>query len=174
VKPGGLDSLRGIQAALTDALVPELTSAYAQDAAQTLTMLLESLATGWDTAVEDLVSANAAVRDLLSQAVRVFASNEGNEPAASLVKMFEDAIAVPPAASLRISELTAESESLRAALEKVVEALEDIAAGSADAPAMALRRSIYAHLRTEAGAGWSFWDVASFRERMVALKSEHK
>ena len=88
--------------------------------------------------------------------------------------MCEDAIAVTPAATLRISELTAESESLRAALEKVVEALEDIAAGSADAPAMALRRSIYAHLRTEAGAGWSFWDVASFRERMVALKSEHK
>ena len=174
MKPGGLDSLRGIQAALTDALVPELTSAYAQDAAQTLTMLLESLATGWDTAVEDLVSANAAVRDLLSQAVRVFASNEGNEPAASLVKMFEDAIAVPPAASLRISELTAESESLRAALEKVVEALEDIAASSDDAEALALRRSIYAHLRIEAGAGWSFWDVASFRERMVALKSEHK
>jgi hypothetical protein len=174
VKPGGVESLRGIQAALADALVPELTSAYAQDAAQTLTMLLESLAAGWDTAVEDLVSANSAVRALLSQAVQVFAANEGNEPAASLVKMCEDAIAVPPAATLRISALTAESEALRAALEHVLVALEDIAAGSADAPAMALRRSIYAHLRTEAGAGWSFWDVASFRERMVALRSEHK
>jgi hypothetical protein len=174
VKPGDFASLRGIQAALADALVPELTSAYAQDAAQTLTMLLESLAAGWDTAVEDLVTANAAIRGLLSQAVPVFASNDGNEPAASLVTICEDAIAVPPAASLRISELTAESESLRVVLEKVVEALEDIAAGSDDARALALRRSIYAHLRIEAGAGWSFWDVASFRERMVALKSEHK
>ena len=174
MKPGGIASLRGIQAALADALVPELTTAYAQDAAQTLTMLLESLAAGWDTAAEDLVSGNAAVRDLLSQAVQVFVAGDGNEPAAPLVKLCEDAIAVPPAASLRLSALTAESESLRAVLERVVEALEDIAAGSADAPAMGLRRSIYAHLRTEAGAGWSFWDVASFRERMVALKSEHK
>jgi hypothetical protein len=154
--------------------MPELSSLYTQDAAQTLAMLLESLAADWDTAVEDLVSANTAVRDLLTQTISVLAPGEGNEPATAFVKQCEDAIGVPPAASLRISELTAESESLRAALEQVVEALEDIAAGSADAPAMALRRSIYAHLRTEAGAGWSFWDVASFRERMVTLKSEHK
>jgi hypothetical protein len=175
VKPVGIASLRGIQAALADILVPELSSAYAQDAVQTLTMLLESLAADWDTAVEDLVCANATARELLSQAVSLFAAeSEGNEPAAALVKECEDAIAVDPAASLRISELTAEGERLRAALEKVLVALEDIAAGLADAPAMGLRRSIYAHLRTEAGAGWSFWDVASFRERMATLKSEHK
>ena len=174
MKPGDNVSLRGVQSAIAGALVPELTSAYAQDAAQTLTMLVESLAGGWDSAVEDLVSGNARVRVLLSEAVSIFAVGGGNEPGASLVKVCEDAIAVPPTATLRISELTAESESLRAALEKVVEALEDVAAGSADASAMALRRSVYAHLRTEAGTGWSFWDVASFRERMVALKSEHK
>jgi len=175
LKPDGITSLRGIQAALADALVPELSSAYAQDAAQTLTMLIESLVAGWDTAAEDLVSGNREVRRLLAEAVAVFSlPAAGNEPAAALVKLCEDAIAVPPVASLRISELTAESESLRAALEKVLVALEDIAAGSADVPAMALRWSIYAHLRGAAGAGWSFWDVASFRERMVRLKSEHK
>ena len=175
MKPDGVASLRGVQAAIADVLMPELHSAHAQDAAQTLTMLLESLAAGWDTAVEDLVSGNREVRRLLAEAVAVFSAlGGGNEPAAALVKQCEDAISFAPASSLRISELTAESESLRGPLERVLAALEDIAAGSADAPALALRRSIYAHLRTEAGAGWSFWDVASFRERMATLKSEHK
>ncbi len=175
MKPGGLASLRGIQVAIADALVPEMSSAYVQDVAQTLTMLLESLAAGWDTAAEDLASGNREVRLLLVEAVAVFSlPTNRNEPAALLVKQCEDAISVAPAASLRISELTAESESLRAPLENVLVALEDIAAGPAGAPAMTLRRSIYAHLRTEAGAGWSFWDLTSFRERMAALKSEHK
>jgi hypothetical protein len=143
VKPDGIASLRGIQAALADALVPELTSAYTQDAAQTLTMLLESLAAEWDTAVEDLVSGNREVRRLLAEAVTVFSPpTNGNEQAAALVKQCEDAIAVAPAPSLRISTLAAEGERLRAALEKVLVALEDIAAGPVDAPAMALRRSI--------------------------------
>jgi len=174
LRPGDIASIRGVQATIASAFIPELTSPFAQDAAQTLTMLLESLAGSADSAVEDLVTGNLTVRGILSDAAALFEADEGNEPAAALVKVCEDAIAVPPAASLRVSDLTAESDALSAALERVVEALEDIAAGSADAPAMALRRSIYAHLRTEAGAGWSFWDVASFRERMVALKSEHK
>jgi hypothetical protein len=136
-------------------------------------MLLESLIGGLDSAVEDLVSGNRVVRELLSQAITVFSGEAGgNEQASALVKQCEEAIAVPPAARLLVSELTAEREALREALEQVLVALEDIAAGSADASAMALRRSIYAHLRTEAAAGWSFWDVASFRERMAALKSD--
>jgi hypothetical protein len=172
MKPGDLATLRGVQAAINETLVPELQSAYAQDAAQTLNMLLESLAASLDTAVEDLVRNNNAVRDLLREAITVFSGGAGNEQRLDLVKRCEEAIAVPPAARLLVSELTAESEALRGALEQVLVALEDIAAGSANRPAMKLRKSIYAHLRTEAAAGWSFWDIASFRERMAALKSD--
>jgi hypothetical protein len=173
LKPGDLQSLRGVQAAIAETLVPELQSAFAQDAAQTLNMLLESLAGSLDSAVEDLVTNNKAVRGLLTEAARVFSTAaDGNEQAAAIVRKCEEAIAVRPASRLLVSELTAESEALRGALEQVLVALEDIAAGSADAPAMALRRSIYTHLKTEAAAGWSFWDIASFREKMAALKSD--
>jgi hypothetical protein len=111
---------------------------------------------------------------LLGKAVSILSGRVGNEPAGDLVSQIEEAIAAPSATSVRISELATESEKLRRVLEAVVVALEQIAAGPADAGAMALREAIYSHLRVEAGAGWSFWDVASFRERMAALKSEHK
>ena len=173
MKPGGLQSLRGIQPVLAE-LMPGLQSLYAQDAVQTSTMLVESLAAEWDVAADELRTGNLAVRDLLGEALSIFTGRSGNEPAGGLVKQVEEAVAAPPATSVRISDLTAESEVLRAALEAVVMALEDIAAGPADAQAMVLREAIYSHLRVEAGAGWSFWDVASFRERMATLKSEHK
>ena len=173
MKPGGIESLRGLQAALADSIIPELQAMYAQDVAQTIAMLIESIAADWDTAADDLKTGNAAVRGLLREAFSVFSRLEaGNEQAGTLVKQVEEAVALPPAASLRISELTSESEQLRATLERVLVALEDIAAGPEDHPAMALRESIYSHLRIGAAAGWSFWDVASFRERMARLKSE--
>jgi hypothetical protein len=169
VRPGGLQSLRGIQAALADAIVPGLAEVYAQDVAQTTTMLVESLAADWDTAADDLRNDSDAVRSLLARAISLFSAGKGNEQPAALVQEIEEAVARPPAASLRISDLAGDNDMLRGALERTLVALEDIAAGTADAKALELREAIYSHLRIGAAAGWSFWDVASFRERMARL-----
>ena len=66
MRPTGPESVRAIQAALAEVIVPELASAFAQDAAGTVQMLLESIAGEWDTAAEDLRNDNEALRALLS------------------------------------------------------------------------------------------------------------
>jgi hypothetical protein len=66
MRPNGLESLRAVQAALAEVIAPELSSAFAQDAAQTVQMLLESLASEWDTAAEQLSLDNETLERLLS------------------------------------------------------------------------------------------------------------
>ena len=52
MRPNGVESIRAVQSALAEVIAPELTSPFAQDAAQTLQMLLESLAADWDSAAD--------------------------------------------------------------------------------------------------------------------------
>ena len=68
MRPGSLESLRGVQTALAESIVPQLASAYGQDIAGTLQMLLESLAAEWDSLVEDLSEDNRRMRELLAGA----------------------------------------------------------------------------------------------------------
>jgi hypothetical protein len=174
MRPGSLDALRGIQTAIAEAIVPELQTVFAQDVAQVNNMLIESIAADWDSLVEDLQVDSSAVRALLEKAVSVLSPMvEGNELLSAHVTEIKGTLS-PGSNVLRISELTSENDTLRGALERTLVALEDIAAGPGDASAMALREAVYAHLRTVSAAGWSFWDVSSFRERMTALKSEDK
>ncbi len=175
MKPGSLESLRGIQVAIAEAIIPELQAAYAQDVAQVGTMLIESLAAEQDSLAEDLKADSTAVRDLLRRSVSVLSPlSKGNEQLVTLVREVEGTVNLPGSSSLRISELTSENDALRAALEHTLVTLEDMTAGPEQPEALALREAIYSHLRIGAAAGWSFWDVASFRERMAALRSEHK
>ena len=44
MRPNGLESIRAIQSALAEAIAPELTTPFAQDAAQSAADVLESLA----------------------------------------------------------------------------------------------------------------------------------
>jgi hypothetical protein len=171
MKPGALESLRGIQVALAEAITPSLGDVYSQDVAQTLTMLLESISAEWDSAAEDLQADNEAVRTLLDRASSVIPLLDGKGSGQALAKQIEDAVSRPPSTSLLLSELAAENETLRGALESTLVALEDHAAGPASAEPMELREAIYSHLRVWSAAGWSFWDVASFRERMAAIHS---
>ena len=65
----GLESIRADPVgARGGASLPELTSPFAQDAAQTLQMLLESLAAEWDSAAEQLRGDNETLARLLLSA----------------------------------------------------------------------------------------------------------
>jgi hypothetical protein len=172
MRPGSLESLRGLQMAIGESIMPQLTSAFGQDTATTLNMLVESLAAEWDGLAEELSEDNTRMRDLLTSAVsdlRQFA--DGNETITRLVNNIEEPDG-DSAASLKVSALSAENDRLRGKLEALIVALEDVEPDPEYASLKALRAAVYKHLRRGAGAGWSFWDVASFRERMATLKSE--
>jgi hypothetical protein len=171
MRPGSLESLRGIQAALAGSIIPELSSAYAQDTAGTLQMLIESLAAEWDGLVEELSEDNRLMRELLNEALSVLKPHsEGNETITRFVNKMEEPVG-GSGPSLRISVLNDENEALRGQLELLTVALEDVAPDPEYAALGDLRRAVYGHLRRVAASGWSFWDMASFRERMAALKS---
>ena len=173
MRPGTLESLRGVQAAIADTILPELQAVYAQDVASMSQMLIESIASEWDSLAEDLHADSLRMRELLAAAIdslRPFAG--GNETIASIVRQIEELSGSPGAPSLRISDLTAENDRLRGLLERLIVALEDLQLDPRYGALMGLRSAIYGHLRRVAAGGWSFWDMASFRERMAALKSD--
>ena|SRR5438309_2170187 len=172
MRPSGIESLRGIQLAIVEALVPELQSAHALDVAQTLQMLIESLASEWDTAADDLRSDNEASRRLLGAlAASSGTAPAGNEKLASLVHQISEALAQPEPGSLALSALRAENERLGRVLEAAVVLLEDLSLDRRYQGLMEHRAAIYRHLREVAARGWSFWDMAGFRERMAAHRA---
>jgi hypothetical protein len=172
MRPTGLESIRAIQAALADIIAPELTSAFAQDAAGTLQMLLESLAGDWDTAAEDLRCDNEALSVLLAASRDALDSAlPGNKSLASTVTDIENRLREIQDDSLTLSSLASRNHALRALLERILVAFEDLTGQSEYEKIDGMRQDIYAHLRKVATRGWSFWDISSFRERMVAVRS---
>jgi hypothetical protein len=172
MRPGSLESLRGLQTAIAEAVLPQLTTPFAQDTAGTLGMLIESLASEWDGLAEELHDDNLRMAGLLARAApELRASAEGNESLRALVNFIEEPDS-HSSESRRISVLTAENDRLRGKLERLIVALEDVEPDPRYAPLMGLRGDVYRHLRRVAAGGWSFWDVASFRERMASLRAE--
>ena len=173
MRPGTLESLRGVQAAIADTIVPELRGIYTQDVASTSQMLIESIASEWDSLAEDLHTDNARMCELLAGALsQLQPFVRGNESVAALVRQIEESSGGPGSSSLRISDLQAENDRLRGLLEPLVVFLEDAEPDPRYEALMGLRSAVYGHLRRVAAGGWSFWDMASFRERVAALKSD--
>ena len=171
MRPNALESINALRAGLAEVLTPELQSAYAQDTASTLQMLLESLAAEWDSAAADLHSDNQAL-ELLLRDVRD-ALNDGNEGAHSLVTSIDETLAAAAGDSLVLSALSRRNVALRGALEAALVEIEDRIAQTKGSAALARARSAaYEHLRDVAARGWSFWDVASFREYMARYRAE--
>lgn len=176
MRPTGLEALKGVQTALAEVILPELQSMFAQDAAQVMSMMMESLAGEWDTAAQDLDSDNRALVELLSQAASAISSLPRSDPSpeglAALVKEIESVLSEPAADSLALSALGARHSRLNGVMEKVLVELEE-AVGRPGMEALdAMRQGVYRHLRKVALRGWSFWDVASFRERMVRARAK--
>ena len=168
MRPNGVESIRGIQAALTEVVSPEVQSEFTRNVLQTIQMLLESLAGEWDTAAEDLHKDNRKLADLLllsAQAIR--ALPHSNDQLTSIVDEVEDVVSGEEQQSLVVSTMTATNNQLLATLERVLAVFGDGIDDAEYAGLAPVRRAIYQHLREVAVRGWSFWDAASFRERMA-------
>ena len=164
--------MRGIQAALMEGVAPEIQSEFALSVMQTIQMLLESLAASWDTAAEDLHRDNLRLADLLSESAEAIgALPRRNDTLTSFVSEIEVVMSGEEQQSLVVSAMTERNNQLRAILERVLVALEDVIDDNAYAGLLPVRRSIYQHLREVAVRGWSFWDAASFREIMARARS---
>jgi hypothetical protein len=171
MRPNATESLRAVQAALAEVIAPELTSAFALDASQTVQMLVESLAAECDTAAETLNGDNETLRSLLSGALEALQTLPGrNERVAPIVTEIEKHLREDRPTSLVLSDLSSRNGSLRATLETVVVAFEEITGSPESQEIDAVRTRIYEHLKDVAARGWSFWDVSSFREKMAAVR----
>ncbi|MEX1194432.1 MAG: hypothetical protein WD904_14240 [Dehalococcoidia bacterium] len=173
MKPNGLEALRAIQATLVETLMPELQSMFAQDSAQTIAMLVESLAAEWDAAAADLHTDNEAIRGVLAAAASALLALPGrNENRDALVIDVDGVMREAGDGSGAVSSLSAENDRLRLVLEHLLSFIEDTS-GELDSEGLdETRRAAYRHLRQVATRGWCFWDVASFRERMVQARAE--
>ena len=171
MRPNAIESLRAARAALAELIAPELTSAFALDSAQTVQMLLESLASELDGAAENLSRDNETLRSLLSDAVNALRSAPNrNESLTPIVSEIEQRLREVGAASGVLSDLATRNGSLRSALESVLVAFEDLTGRPGSEKIDEVRTRVYNHLREVAARGWSFWDISSFRGRMAALQ----
>jgi predicted nucleic acid-binding Zn-ribbon protein len=172
VRPSGIESIRAIQSALADLIAPALTSPFALDAAQTLQMLLESLAADWDSAADQLRRDNETLAELLmSSREAIKSASDGNESFAAAVSEIEQRLSEDVADSIAIPALSSRNDALRGTLEQTLMAFEDITAEQTSAAITSVRGDIYGHLRDVASRGWSFWDVSSFRAKMTAIRA---
>lgn len=167
MRPTASESLRAIQAATMERLVPELQSLFAQEAASAVSMLIESLAAEEDTLAEDLRADNARLRKILESARQQLTRNEA---AASLVTRIDGVLAQAGDERIAISSLSSENDRLNGALAELLELIED-AQGRGDG-LDTVRAAAYRHLRRVAVRGWSYLDVSGFRERIGKARAE--
>jgi hypothetical protein len=157
MRPNRIEALRGAQQGLAAALATEAGPAFIEDAVRTSQMLLESVI--GELAGGDGGAANSeALRGILARA-------------AEATRAHDTALAGEIAAAA--PDESAGGETLSRLLERFLVACEDaLAAGVAGQPLLTVRAEAYGHLRRVAASGWSFWDMASFRERMARLRAQ--
>lgn len=168
MRPTVSESLRAIQAATMERLVPELQSLFAQEAATAVSMLIESLAAEEDTLAEDLRADNERLRGILKSAREPLRRNEGAD---SLVLKIDGVLAQAGDERIAISSLSSENDRLNDALADLLELTED-SQGDEDCGLDTVRAQAYGHLRRVAVRGWSYLDVSGFRERIVKARAE--
>lgn len=172
MRPDAIESLRAMGEAVSGVLGPEIRTPFAQEAAQAVAMLVESLAAEWDTAVEDLLADSAAHRDNLARARDALITCSRNGLTDNAVNEIEVALAEDRKGRLAISALSTENDSLRSALATLLELAEDMRDEPGFESLAPVRAYAYRHLRKVAVRGWSFFDVSGFRERIVQARAE--
>ena len=139
--PNGEELLRGAQGTLTTYVLPEVQSAYARSEMMIVHVLLGMVANEWDGAAQRLVDGNAALRALARRAAEALEAAGGEAGDALAVELRSLAGGVD--ASVRITELTASRDALRAAIGRAGVLIQ-----GSDTPAMrSLRGEIIEHLR---------------------------
>jgi hypothetical protein len=147
MRPYPEEVLRAIQSGVMAHFAPELKTSYAQAQFAFSTLLFAIVQRDYDTAVPDLVDANAALRELLASAATALAALDRDDARAA-----REAIAgLPlPAASLRLSTLRAENEALRDAVCKLTPLVEPAADVPELAPLRSVREQLFAWLSADA------------------------
>ncbi len=147
MRPYPEEVLRAIQSGVAAHFAPEVKSAYGQAQFAFSMLLFTVVQRDYDTAVPDLVDANAALRGLLAAADAVLANIDRDDARAA-----RDAIAAlpPPATSLRLSALRAENDALRSILGQLAPVIEPANDDPVLAPMKPAREAIYAHLAADA------------------------
>jgi hypothetical protein len=146
--------IKAIQTGIGAFFAPELQSLYAQSQMAVGMTLFGIALRDYDSAVPDLVEANAQLRSLLAEATAALAQIERDGGRAELASI----PALPePAASMRLSALRAEHDGLRAAFC----ALAPIIEPAADEPALAPLRPVRAALIA--------WLAADSKKRVVPI-----
>lgn len=147
MRPYPEELLRALQGGVVSHFAPELQSDYAK-AQFAFSMLLFTIAQkDADSAVQDLVDANAALRDLLTAASGALASVDRDD--ARQARAALDALPAP-AASLRLSALRSQHDALRAALVALTPLIEPAAGDPSLAALAPVRQRIYDHLSADA------------------------
>ena len=147
MRPYPEEVLRAIQTGVSAHFAPELKSAYGQAQFAFSMLLFTIIQRDYDTAVPDLVDANAALRALLTDAATALASIDRDDARAAR----EATAALPQhAPSLRLSALRAENEALRTILSALTPVIEPADDDPTLAPMKPVRAAIYAHLAADA------------------------
>jgi hypothetical protein len=147
MRPYPEELLRALQAGVQAHFAPELRSTYAQ-AQLAFSMLLFMVAQrDYDTAVPDLIDANRSLRDILAETRDALPRIEGDAASSARHALRE----LPPAApTLRLSDLRAENDALRAALAALAPVIEPAADDPALAPLRDVRAKVFGYLTQDA------------------------
>lgn len=173
MRPDGLEAIRAVQTGLAEVIVPELQTPFAQDTAQMLNMLLESIAGEWDGRVADLRRDNETVVALLSRLRDAVQGSDGITGGfTSEIEAIDDVLPEAGEESLLASDLAARNRRLNEVLEPALQRIEDVTGEAGHEVLGPIRADIYRHLRDVASRGWSFWDMASFREYMARHRAD--
>ncbi|MHB8576932.1 MAG: hypothetical protein ACYDCQ_16585 [Dehalococcoidia bacterium] len=116
MRPDAEEILRGVSRSLAAAIMPQLSSPWAQSQLQHVIGLLSGVAAEWDGAADQLMRENEALQQFCRRS-----SDSGIEDMAQTRIALRDAANLPPLADLRISTLTSRNEELWYLVEPLVE-----------------------------------------------------
>jgi paraquat-inducible protein B len=146
VRPNQEELIKAIQTGIGAFFAPELQSLYAQSQMAVAMTLFGIAQRDYDSAVPDLVEANAQLRAMLAAATAALAQIDRDDARTAI----ETAPAVPePSASLRLSALRAEHDGLRAVLCALAPLIEPAADDPALAPLRPVRAALFAWLSAD-------------------------
>jgi hypothetical protein len=165
VRPTVAESLRAIQGAIAEQLVPEISSLFAIEASTAISMLCESLAAEADTLAEDLLADNTRLRAVLSSARDAL---QRNGIGATLVSQIDGVLHEDGDRRIAISVLSEDNDRLSESLAQLLELIEE----RDDESLARVRSAAYHHLRRVAVRGWSYFDVSGFRQRIMEARAE--
>jgi hypothetical protein len=147
VRPYSEEVVQALQRAMAAHFLPELKSSYAQSQFGAAAMLFGIALRDADSAVQDLVDANAQLRELLADAGVALSAIDDDRAKAALATV----AALPArAGDLRMSSLRAEYDGLRDAFSRLAPVIEPAADDPALGPLAPVRQRVYAWFSSDA------------------------